>query len=67
MSRQNYASLVTAYNIPCKDFCTLSHAEVERVISAADFVRYRKPKNANGSRGRYFHARLMRDLAASKR
>jgi hypothetical protein len=26
----------------------------------ADAVGYRKPKNANGSRGRYFFARLQR-------
>lgn len=67
MPRRNHASLVTAYNIPTRDFFTLTPTEVGRVLDAADSVGYRKPRNANGSRARYFHARLMRDLEASRR
>lgn len=63
---RNYSPLVTQYQIPTRDFFTLRAEEVERVLAAADFVGYRRPKNANGSRARYFHARLMRDLAATK-
>jgi len=43
-----------------KDYLTLSTAEVQRVIDLANFVKYRKPKQANGSRGRYFFAYLQR-------
>lgn len=42
------------------DFHTLSASDVERVIAAADNWRYRAPRNANGSRARYFHAYLQR-------
>jgi hypothetical protein len=43
-----------------RDFFTLSASEVGRVLDLADAFRYRKPKNANGSRGRYYFARLQR-------
>lgn len=43
-----------------RDFHTLPFSQVARVIAAADSVRYRQPRNANGSRARYFHARLVR-------
>ncbi len=42
------------------DFHALSSTVVERLLDAAGEVGYRKPKNANGSRGRYFHAYLQR-------
>lgn len=42
------------------DFHTLPAATVEAVIEQADLVKYRKPKNANGSRARYFYAFLTR-------
>jgi hypothetical protein len=43
-----------------RDFHALPSGQVERIIEAADSVRYRQPRNANGSRARYFHARLVR-------
>lgn len=46
------------------DFHALSSDVVERLNAEADAVKYRKPRNANGSRARYFHARLIR--AASR-
>jgi len=46
-----------------QDFHTLSSAQVDVLIQEADRLRYRKPKNANGSRGRYFHAMLERKAA----
>jgi hypothetical protein len=43
-----------------QDFHTLSSAQVAKLIEMADYDRYQKPKNANGSRARYFYARLQR-------
>ena len=45
---------------PGTDFHTLSSSQVTDLLLAADLFKYRKPKNANGSRGRYFHAYLQR-------
>ena len=42
------------------NFFTLPRSTVESLLEHADARRYRKPKHANGSRGRYFHAYLMR-------
>jgi hypothetical protein len=44
-----------------KDFHELSTAEVEIVLDEADRCKYRKPNNANGSRARYFFAKLQRE------
>jgi hypothetical protein len=42
------------------NFHTLNSVQVESLIAAADARGYRKPKNANGSRGRYFFEYLKR-------
>lgn len=42
------------------DFHTLRSEEVERVLAEADRVRYRKSKNAPGSRARMFWQYLQR-------
>lgn len=42
------------------DFHELRSTQVEALIEEADRVRYRRPANANGSRARYFYARLQR-------
>jgi hypothetical protein len=42
------------------DFHTLSSSQVEALLVEADKHKYRKPRNANGSRGRYFHEMLQR-------
>ena len=42
------------------DFFTLSGSAVLLILEAADAWKYRKPKNANGSRARYFYAYLNR-------
>jgi hypothetical protein len=47
-----------------RDFHALTSSEVESVIAAADAHGYRKPRNANGSRGRSFHAYLSRAAGA---
>jgi len=41
-------------------FFTLYAWQVDALLVEADRVKYRKPRNANGSRGRYFHDRLQR-------
>lgn len=43
-----------------QDFHTLRASQVDALLAEADRVRYQKPANANGSRARYFHARLQR-------
>jgi len=45
---------------PAQDFFTLSSWQVEKLLEYAVIHKYRKPKNANGSRGRYFHAYVQR-------
>lgn len=45
---------------PQADYHTLNSYQVDALLAEADRVRYRKPKNANGSRARYFHAYLQR-------
>lgn len=45
---------------PLEDYCAMSSGSKQGVLDAADSVRYRKPKNANGSRGRYFAAYVRR-------
>lgn len=42
------------------DFHKLSPDVVEALLEVADLVKYRKPRNANGSRARCFHAYLTR-------
>jgi hypothetical protein len=42
------------------DFHSLSTDQVETLIAYADTLKYRPPKNRNGSRARYFHAYLVR-------
>jgi hypothetical protein len=61
MDAYKASSLATQFHIDLsKDFFTLSPTEVERVLDAADYVKYRKPKNANGSRARYFFEAMKR-------
>lgn len=61
ISRAN-ADLAAKHQIPLDvDFHALSSATVERILAAADEARYRKPRDANGSRARHFHAKLQRD------
>lgn len=61
MTPNEAIQLSHAYHIQLRrDFFTLSSSDVCRVLEAADAWKYRKPKNANGSRGRYFYALLNR-------
>lgn len=47
------------------NFFTLPNAAVCRLLELADRDHYRQPRNANGSRGRYYHARLERAASRS--
>lgn len=42
------------------DFHTLSSDQVDKLVEYAVSTGYRKPKNASGSRARYFYAYLQR-------
>jgi len=48
------------------DWQAMDSDQKERVLRAANLIGYRKPKNANGSRGRYFAAYLARALESGK-
>jgi hypothetical protein len=48
-------------------FDALSASEVEALLAEADRRGYRAPKNANGSRARYFHALLQHRAAAARK
>lgn len=43
-----------------QDFHTLRMAQVDTLLEWADVCHYRKPRGANGSRGRYFYDLLQR-------
>jgi len=54
-------SILNRIGIPRgEDFHTLSSSKVDALVDEAKRRGYKKPKNANGSRGRYFHAYLQR-------
>ncbi len=53
----------TAYDILSRsgipkgeDYHRLTSEQVDGLLAFADELKYRKPKHANGSRARYFHA-----------
>lgn len=52
---------------PKQDFHAMPSGMVDAAIRAADASKYRKPKNANGSRGRYFCAYLRRVIDAGEK
>lgn len=55
------AEILARCDVPLgADFHTLSSSQVDALLEEADRVKYRKPRNANGSRGRYFHDLLQR-------
>lgn len=43
-----------------QDFHSLRSTQVEALLKQADQVKYQLPRNANGSRARYYHALLQR-------
>lgn len=63
MTRPEALSLCNRFRIDPKIDWHVMHSDMkESVLAAADAHKYRKPKNANGSRGRYFAAYLSRAI-----
>lgn len=61
LNRFEACSILRELRIPVgEDFHVLSSSKVSDLLEVADRLKYRKPKNANGSRGRYFHERVQR-------
>lgn len=55
------AALAAVHGIELgKDFHALSRDATQKVLDAADAVNYQAPKDASGSRGRYFYEYLNR-------
>lgn len=60
-ARQNARATFRQWGIdPSQDFFTLSSEQVCHILESADRAKYRKPRNANGSRGRYFYQLMQR-------
>lgn len=63
LTKSEATAIATAHAIPLDvDFHALPSDTVERILNAANERKYRAPRNANGSRARYFHAMLVRAL-----
>lgn len=59
VSKEEARNILRHKGISFKDnFHTLSPSKVSDIVDVADMMHYRKPKNASGSRGRYFFAYL---------
>lgn len=54
-------TVLTQLGVRHANFYALPASKVDALLEVADAVGYRKPKNANGSRGRYFFAKLQRE------
>ena len=53
-------AILTNCNALDEDFHALRSSSVESLLAWADHYRYRAPRNASGSRARYYHAYLTR-------
>ena len=63
MTPDEARALCSVFGIdPAQDWHAMPSAMKDAVLKAADARAYRKPKNANGSRGRYFAAFLARAI-----
>ena len=61
----NAEQVLKACGVPVgADFYSLRSGQVDALLEHADWARYQKPKNANGSRGRYWHDFLQRRAKA---
>jgi hypothetical protein len=59
MTKEDARNLLRHRGVSLKDsFYTLSASKVTDILDVADKMHYQKPKNANGSRARYFFAYL---------
>jgi hypothetical protein len=68
MSPQEAREILRRCHVPidAADFHMLNTSQVQALLVEADMQRYRKPRNANGSRGRYFYAMLQRRAAKAQ-
>jgi hypothetical protein len=61
MTRETAQGILTRCRLGHKpDFFMLSNSDVYALLGEASEMKYRKPKNANGSRARYFYAYVLR-------
>lgn len=61
LTRSNACEILRRTGVPIDaDFHQLHSTQVNAIVDEARRAGYRKPKNANGSRGRYFFAHLQR-------
>jgi hypothetical protein len=59
--RINARVVLSGCRIPLgEDFHLLTRAQVDALLVEADRTRYQQPRNANGSRARYFHDLMQR-------
>jgi hypothetical protein len=67
----NVTAALSAWNSagidPVADYHTLSSAQVEVVLEQAKLSKYSKPKDANGSRARYFFYAVQRKYEADRK
>ena len=62
MTPEHAREILARYNAR-GDFHALTSDQVDGLLVEAAAHKYRKPRNANGSRARYFHAHLRRVAA----
>lgn len=60
LTQHEARAILGACNATGADFHALSSDQVRALIAHADARRYREPRNASGSRARYWHAYLER-------
>jgi hypothetical protein len=66
LSPSDARAILSTLGNPLHDFHALRSEDVQRLIDAADARRYRKPRNAPGSRARMFHAYVTRAAEAGR-
>ena len=69
MNHDDARNLCAAFEIirhPLPNWHRMGNDQKERVLAALKEWGYRKPKNANGSKGRYFCEYLRRSLESNK-
>lgn len=60
MESSRARAILAACGAAGQDYHALPWSVVDALLVEADAYKYRKPKNANGSRARYWHAYLER-------
>jgi hypothetical protein len=64
LTRTEAREILARCHVPLgADYHKLDSDTVEYIVAMAKGYRYRKPRNANGSTARYFHAYLQRRAA----